>query len=392
MIRNPGGLWDTSMRLYAPLGATPRQAFLEWKFPSGATIKFAHLEYEDTVYSYQGAQIPLIMWDEAVHFTQEQFTYMMSRLRSTSGVPGYMRATCNPDSQSWVKSFVQWFLDKDGYPIKERCGKIRWFIRQDENLIWADSKEELEAQYGKDAMPKSLTFIPSKVYDNKILMEKDPNYLSNLKALGRVDRMRLLEGNWEVKAIAGMIFRREWFEVVEAAPQGWVQAVRFWDRGATKPSESNRDPDWTRGLLLYKYPDNTFVVADLKSLRDTPGQVENLIRNVASHDSHRVQVMCQQDPGSAGVKEAEHFVRMLAGYVVKVQTFTKDKVTRAKPVSAQVEAGNVRVLKGPWNDEFFNELENFSDDPSQYAHDDIVDCLSAGYNAMVKGVSIFDVL
>lgn len=387
-IRNPGGLWDTSMEIYAQLGATPRQAFLEWQFPSGATLKMAHLENQDTVFSYQGSQIPLIMWDELTHFEESQLWYMMSRLRSTSGVPGYMRATCNPDPDSFVKKLISFWLDKDGYPIKERSGLLRWFIRRDDELIWADTKEELIQKFGHDEIPRSLTFIPSLVKDNKILLEKDPTYLANLRALTRVDRMRLLEGNWNVRPAAGMMFQREWIPVLDAIPAGWTQAVRFWDRAATKPSETNKNPDWTRGLLMYKYPNNTFLVADLKSAQDTPGQIEKLIKNVASHDSTAVRIKSQQDPGSAGVMEAEHFMRMLAGYDVRTETMSKDKVTRAKPVSAQCEAGNIFVLRAPWNDEFFSELENFPDG----AHDDIVDVLSGAFSDLCTGSSLFDVM
>jgi len=387
-IRNPGGLWDTSMELFYPLGGQPRQAFLEWIFPSGASLKMAHLENIDTVYSYQGAQIPLIMFDELTHFEEASFWYLLSRLRSTSGVPGYIRATCNPDPDSFVCKLIDWWLDEKGFPIKERSGVLRWFIRVDDRLVWADSKEELIEKHGPEQIPKSLTFIPSLVYDNTILMDKDPDYLSNLMALSRIDRMRLLEGNWRVRASAGTMFQREWFRVVDAIPGGWISSVRFWDRAATKPNESNKDPDWTRGLKLLRYPDNTFLVADIKSLRDTPGQVESLVKNVASHDTQSVQIMSQQDPGSAGKSEAEHFIRMLIGYDVHVETMSQDKLTRAKPVSAQCEVGNVSVLRAPWNDEFFAELENFPEGK----HDDIVDVLSGAFNRLCGGFSIMDAL
>jgi predicted phage terminase large subunit-like protein len=387
-VRNEGGLWDESVSLYAQLGAHPREATLEWLFSSGARMKFAHLENEQTVYNWQGSQIPFIGFDELTHFTEKQFWYMLSRNRSLSGVPGYVRATCNPDCDSWVRHLIDWWIDPAGYAIKERSGILRWFIRRDDSFIWANSRQELIEQYGSDQQPKSLTFIPSLVHDNKILMEKDPTYLSNLMALSRVDRLRLLGGNWNVRATAGMMFQREWFQIVDAVPAGWIQAVRYWDRAATKPSEANRDPDWTRGLKLYKYPDNTFVVVDLKSTQDTPLKVETLIKNTASHDTYSVSIVGEQDPGSAGVADADNFVRMLSGFDVRTRKPTNDKITRAKPVSAQCESGNIRVLRGAWNDEFFSELENFPDG----AHDDIVDVLSGAFNEMSGGLSLADVL
>lgn len=387
-VRNPGGLWDESFKLYFQLKAHPREAFLEWQFPSGMGMKFAHLENEHTVYDWQGSQIPFIGFDELTHFTEKQFWYLLSRNRSMSGVPGRIRATCNPDVDSWVRDLVDWWIGEDGYPIRERSGKLRYFIRIEDKLVWSDSKKELIKQYGADFLPKSFTFIPSKIEDNKILMEKDPSYLSNLLALSRVDRLRLRFGNWNVRASAGMMFQRGWFPIIDAIPGNWTTAVRFWDRAASKPSEVNSNPDWTRGLLLFKYPNNTFVVGDLRSLQDTPSRVEDLVKNTASYDGRKVRIKSQQDPGSAGVAEAEYFMRMLIGYNVRVETMPKDKVTRAKPVSAQAEAGNISIFRAPWNKEFFTELETFP----EADHDDIVDVLSGAFNELCGGLSIADVL
>ena len=176
---------------------------------------------------------------------------------------------------------------------------------------------------------------------------------------------------------------------MQTIPGGWREVIRFWDRAGTKlnPAIMGHDPDWTRGLKMYGYPNGTFLVADLRSMRDTPGRVEDMILNIAAQDSTGVRIVSQKDPGSAGVFEAENFVRRLAGYDVRLMTTSKDKVTRAKPVSAQAEFGNIWVLKAPWNEEFFKELESFPDG----AHDDIVDTLSGAFNELTTGFSILDV-
>lgn len=390
-ITKEGGLWDESMNLYPLARGYPREHKLEWRFPSGARSSFSHLEYEKDVLNWQGTAICLLKFDELTHFTRYQFFYMLTRNRSTCGVKPYVRATTNPDPDSWVKEFILWWLDDNGeYPRLDRAGKIRWFIVINDRTIWGNTKDEIHEQYGyvPEIQPKSVTFIPSKLQDNKILMEKDPGYHANLLAQDRVTRERLLGGNWKVRVNAGSLFRREWFPIIDAVPSGWVQAIRFWDRAATKPHPGNPDPDWTRGLKIYKYASGQFVVVDLKSTRDTPGKVEQLIKATASHDSTGVKIASQTDPGSAGKKEAEVFTRMLAGYDVHTSPNSKDKVTRAKPVSAQAEAGNVLVLRAGWNDEFFTELENFPEG----GHDDIVDVLSGGFNELCGGVSLADVL
>jgi predicted phage terminase large subunit-like protein len=306
---------------------------------------------------------------------------MLSRNRSTSGVRGYIRATCNPDADSWVRRIVDWWIGPDGYPIRDRSGVVRWFIRQNDTLIWGESKADLERLYGVECMPKSLTFIPAQIYDNKILMSKDPSYLASLKALPRVERERLLAGNWDVRPSAGDYFRQEWFPLLDAIPGGWVRAIRCWDRAATRSTAENPDPDWTVGVLLYQYPKNTWVVGDVKRARESPGRIQELIKNVAAHDGRRVEILAQQDPGSAGVEERDNFVRMLAGYIVKTYPMTRDKETRAKPVSAQCEFGNVAVLRAPWNDSFFKVLCNFP----LGKHDDDVDALSGGFNELASG-------
>lgn len=391
-VRNEGGLWHESMKMYGPLGAIPREGLLDWKFESGMRMGFGHLEFDRSVHDWHGSQIPFIGFDELTHFTRYQFFYMLSRNRSDSGVPGYMRATCNPDVDSWVRKFIDWWIDKDGWAIQSRSGVLRWFVQIEDNLKWGDSPKELTDQFGPAVMPTSVTFIPSTIYDNQKLLKADPTYLARLMALPKVERMRLLGdergGNWNVRHAAGSLFRREWFQMVDAIPSGWVTAVRFWDRAATKVSPQSPDPDWTRGLRLLRYPDNTFLIADLKSTRDTPHEVEKLVKSVAQHDSPTTRIMSQRDPGSAGVSEGDNFIRMLAGYDVKVEPMFKNKLARAIPVSAQVQAGNIYILRAPWNDDFFDEVEGFPEGN----HDDIVDVLSGAFNELSIGLSILDVL
>ena len=186
-LRNAGGLWQESKNLYFDVNGTPREVYMDWNFKSGANIKFAHLENDNAVYNWQGSQIALLGFDEVTHFSEHQFFYLLSRNRSTCGIKPYIRATCNPDKDSWVRRFIDWWIDPDtGYAIPERSGVLRWFIRKDGKLLWGNTKEEL-LPFGN---PKSVTFIPALLQDNKILMENDPNYLSNLEAQNKVERAK----------------------------------------------------------------------------------------------------------------------------------------------------------------------------------------------------------
>jgi predicted phage terminase large subunit-like protein len=375
-VKKQGSLWDTALPLYGSLGGKPRLDNLTWTFPAGAKVGFGHLEHETTVLDWQGAQVPLICFDELTHFSRAQFFYMLSRNRSTCGVRPYVRATCNPDADSWVAEFIAWWIDQNsGLPIPERSGVIRWFARIADILEWADSKAELVERY-PECEPKSLTFIPAKLADNAILVKADPGYRANLLALPRVERERLLEGNWKIRPAAGLLFQRGWCPMVDAIPAG-AEFVRGWDLAATPKTESN-DPDWTAGTKIGSYGDGRFIIAHHVRTRSSPKEVERLLVNTASIDGPSVSIALPQDPAQAGKAQAANLIGLLVGYDVRAAPASGDKVTRFSPFSAQAEAGNVMVLRAPWNDDYFTALEGFPDAP----HDDDADSTSEAFNAL----------
>lgn len=391
-IRNPGGLWDESMKLYPLLGATSSNQLLEWKWPDAGKVKMGHLEHESTVFDWQGSQIPLIIFDELTHFSEAQFFYMMSRNRSMCGVRPYMRASCNPDADSWVAKFISWWIDQvTGFPIPERSGKVRWFIRRDDSFLWADTRSELIAKYGRHDLsegddnqvrPKSVTFISAKLSDNQALMRADPDYRANLEALSRVERSRLLDGNWKVRPSAGMYFKRNDATVIDLAPEqvNVVKTVRRWDLAATEPSEANPNPDYTAGVKMCRLKNGRYVILHVVQERARSHKVRELVQRVAVNDTRKTKIGVSQDPGQAGKEQAESYVRDLAGFAVEVIRESGDKITRADPFAAQWQAGNVDVLRGVWNDAFFDELEAFG---GGTAHDDQVDAASGAFIMLV---------
>jgi predicted phage terminase large subunit-like protein len=383
-IRNPGGLWDESRGLYPLTGARSFKAPLEWRWPFGGIVKFAHLEHESTVYDWQGAQIPLLCFDELTHFTKAQFFYMLSRNRSTCGVRPYIRATTNPDADSWVREFIAWWLDEEsGLPIAERSGVIRWFLRNGDTIVWGASREDMIRDHGRpelpddhpeQAQPKSVTFIAAKLEDNKILMQKDPGYRANLLAQSSVERARLLGGNWKVRPAAGAYFRREWCPVVDVAPTD-LEIVRGWDLAATEKTDLN-DPDSTASVKLARSRGTgRYILLHRTTAMIGPHKVEQAITNTATADGRHVHIRIPQDPGQAGKAQAQALVGKLTGFKVTTTRPTGDKTTRFSPFSAQCEAGNVDVLRGPWNTELFDALEAFP----EAKHDDDADACSEAF-------------
>lgn len=384
-VRNPGGLWDESMKLYPYAGGVPVGSITEWRWDKGGKVKMAHLEHEDTVLDWQGSQIPLIIFDELTHFSQTQFFYMLSRNRSTCGVRPYIRATTNPDSDSWVAEFIAWWIDPaTGYPIPERAGKVRWFIRLADKILWADSALQLVDEYGPEVEPKSVTFIPAKLEDNQILMKADPGYRANLLALSNVERERLLGGNWKVRPAAGLYFKRTDVVVVDRIPDDVEKWVRRWDLAATEKSESNPNPDWTAGVKMGRRKNGRYIIVDCIHMRKRSGDVREIVLQTAASDGYGVKIGIPQDPGQAGVDQANSYVKALAGYAVETMRETGDKFTRADPYAAQWQHGNVEILAGHWNSAFFGEHEAFG---GEKEHDDQVDA-AAGAFTMLTGSSL----
>lgn len=380
-IEAPGGLWDESCTIY-PLCQGVGSSRKYWTFPSGASITFSHMSDESDRFKWKSAQIPLIGFDQVETFTSEQVFYLFSRNRSMSGVPCQIRATCNPDPDSFVAKLIAWYIDPiTGYAIPERSGVTRWFMRDRDAIVWADTPGELLDKFGMDGdvRPTSFTFIAAKISDNPIGVSSNPQYRSRLRAMTLVENQRLELGNWKIRMTAGNVFRREWFEVVDHAPDTLRDVIRYWDLGSTKTGDASA------GVKLGRcHVTGDYYVLDVALVRDVPHVVEAAIRNTASQDGYRVTVGFSCDPGQAGNWQISHLVNALDGYPIGTRREKGDKVERAKPFSSQCGHGKVKIVRGEWNDAFLTELENF---PSK-DHDDQVDavvnahfCIKHSYGA-----------
>lgn len=378
-IRNEGGLWDESSKLYPLVGATPKESIPEWQFTSGATIRFAHLQHDKNIYDWQGAQIARIAFDELTHFTKKQFVYLLSRNRSTSGIKPQIRATTNPDAESWVAELVDWYCNAEGYPMPERSGVVRWFVNVNDEFQWADTAQELRDRF-PSIEPKSFTFISAKITDNPILLSADPGYLANLQALHPIDQARLLLGNWRIKAEAGKVFNRTWFDVVEPnevpAKMRWV---RFWDMAATA-AEVRADAFYTAGTLLGK-KDDVYYIASCVAEQLGPTEGDDLIIKTAKQDGTKIPVRWELEGGSAGPKVEASLRKQLHGFDSKGVKPLGDKVTRAKPVALAAKNGCVKLVRGDWNNMVIDACHAF-DGTKKPLTNDIVDSLSGAFTEL----------
>lgn len=180
-----------SRELYVPLGGKYNASTKTWRFPSGSHIFFGYMQRDEDRFNYQGKPYDFIGFDEITHFTWVQYSYMFSRNRPTGpGTRVYIRATGNPGGvgHGWVK---------DRFIIPCKGGNIKWELIEVTN---PDTGEKIK-------MWKSRTFIASSVFDNKKLLENDPNYLASLAMLPDKERNALLYGDWD--SFAGQVFT-EW--------------------------------------------------------------------------------------------------------------------------------------------------------------------------------------
>lgn len=400
-IRNEGGLWDESVKLYPIREGIPNSR-LFWKFPTGATISFAHLEYDKTVLDWHGSQICLICMDELTHFSAYQFWYMVSRNRSTCGIRPYMRSTCNPDADSWVADLISWWIDQDtGYPILSRAGVLRWFVRVGDKLIWADHPEELVGYTmpltGDPIPPTSLTFIPGRLSDNQALIRANPSYEARLLSLPPVERERLLYGNWKIRHTGRAFFDLQAL-LVDGQP---VQPPKRCDEifavidSATKTGKANDATAvvWCARTKAGAYP-HPVAVLDWDTIQLEGSLLEAWLPSVLQRGQELAR-QCGARRGFVGVwiedKDSGQILlqqarrKELPAYAIDSKVTGKGKDERALGVSGYVYNGQVKLtehafhktvdLKGVSKNHMISQIENFqiADPAAAKRADDLLD-------------------
>ena len=311
----------------------------EWAFPSGATLTFGYCDAENDKFIYQGAQYQFIGFDELTQFTMTQYLYLISRLRRRANVNVLLRARAasNPGGlgHDWVK---------------------QRFVVEENN---------------------ERPFIPSKLEDNPDLDKE--SYNQSLQLLDLVTRSQLRHGDWSIRP-EGNMFKRIWFanKILDREPNDVVRWRRHWDLAATEP-EPGKDPDWVSGVKVGLRVNGTYVIADVRRARVTPAQVEDLVKTTAAIDGRACEIGLEEEGGASGKLVVDYYQRIvLLGYAVHGERPNGDKVTRAQPFSAAVEHGHVSLVRGPWINQYLDELCAFP----LVDHDDQVDGTTGAFNAI----------
>nr|DAH93145.1 MAG TPA: Large subunit terminase [Caudoviricetes sp.] len=171
--------------------ATYRDSEKAMIFPNGSRIRFGYCASESDVLQYQGQEYDIIFIDEATQFTEFMHNCLVACNRGANDFPHRIYITCNPGGvgHSWVKRL---FIDRD---------------------------------YTEAENPEDYEFIQSKVYDNTVLMEKDPDYVHMLETLPEDMRKAWLDGDWNV--FAGQYFR-EWRDDIHIIDP--IEIPEWWRR------------------------------------------------------------------------------------------------------------------------------------------------------------------
>lgn len=170
----------------------------------------------------------------------------------------------------------------------------------------------------------------------------------------------------------GSFFKVGQLEIMDTAPAD-LRQCRGWDLAA-----SSGKGDYSAGVRLGVDGNGRWWVTDVRRGQWAPDERDGHLRQVAQLDGPAVKIRMAQDPGQAGVDQALRLTRMLAGYSIRSERVSGDKATRASGLAAQINAGNVRLVRGSWNEDFIEELRQFP----QGRNDDQVDAAADAFNEL----------
>lgn len=419
-IMKEGGLFDEATALYREYSPNIKIKLKDQKivFPSGASVSFSHYEDDKAANLYHGLQLSNVFYDEATHASESHIWWLISRLRTKAKMSPSIWLSCNPDPDSFLFEWVQWWLypeghEKYGLPDPDKNGIIRYVLRVAGVMCWGDTPEELIVRYGNPDLPldhqKQVRPIPFQVllgtiYDNPTLMENQPDYLANLEALPDVERRRLLLGDWTAREAAASYFNRTWVEELldYPDPHDIVEVVRTYDFAGTLVHDGNKSPDYTATCKMAKLRNGDYVILDVKRTRIRFGDWESFILQNAMEDTKDTLIVIPQDPNPAAKAAADLLVRRLTemGLYAQVMRASTSKLDRFRPFSSLAQQGAIKIMRGCAtdlenniqnnNDFFYKELEAFTGvrKKGEAGHDDMADTCSDAIHKLTSKVNI----
>lgn len=392
-----GGIIDESHQIYPYWGGIYKTQAKKWVFPSGATLQFAAIGDDRDLPGWQGSQLTNILIDEAAEWTEKQIIFLLSRIRSAN-FKGKMQMvlSANPSNVSYLYQWVLPLLDKKtGVPKEGTEDIVRWFVNVEEKIRWGDSPEELFKEWGrgktlgKDFIPKSFRFVPLSIFQNKILLENNPDYLAGLLAQSKVNQLRFVHGSWTAIPDGGTYWKADWCKIIRPneVPDD-LTMVRGYDFAGSAPSAGLPNPDWTVGVKMGRSKSTgCYYVLDVNRFRKNTHEVLQEVIQTAEMDGIFVQVVIPRDTAAGGKFAYAFTVQRLAeaGIATRpdVQSGHANKLQKFQPFCSVSEAGLVYIVEAEWNDDYINELSMFAGG-SRSLKDDQVDATSTCFKFLAK--------
>lgn len=273
-----------------------------WTFPDGEQLLLRHMKSSDDYWNYHGHAYPWIGWEELCNWPDDKcYKVMMSCSRSTKpGMPRCYRATTNPygPGHNWVK------------------GRFR--LPQSRGKVIRDSMRDGELEPPRLAIHGSL-------YENKILLATDPDYIQKIRAAARnpSELAAWLFGSWDI--LAGGMFDDLWRGDVHVVrsfplhliPKGW-KIDRGFDWGSSKPfsvgwfAESNGEPFEYQGIVYGRVRGDTYQIAEWYGWNGTRNEgLRMLAEDVAQgirdrEDDWAITARVKAGPADASIADEEN--------------------------------------------------------------------------------------
>lgn len=395
-LSQAGGLYMEAQAMWRSFGAKFKShPQMTATFPSGAEVQFKVCGADRDINNFDGGQFSMVVFDEAQWHSEVQIKYLESRIRSKAQGPHQLICTANPLMASYLYQFVKPYLDMEtGIPKPELSGIERYYAVYGGTTVIADTKEELIAKYGETVKPQSYTYISATVKDNPIMRVLNPSYVDRLENLKRTERERLYLGSWHAKEESAGYFKRDWVEEIACAPEDVIGRVRGMDLAASLESESYPNPDWTASVMISKTKSGYYVVEHVERYRKLTNSVLEHIIDTDKKDKsfgQEVAVYIPQDPGSAGVISSMYMTKYLVENGVDTRIdkkgATTGKLAKMQPFLSLAEAGLIKVVKGDWNEMWYNELEDYIDGNRQQK-DDMWDATGTAAKAIMRQMTL----
>lgn len=190
----------------------------------------------------------------------------------------------------------------------------------------------------------------------------------------------LREAQHEVEVGEGYVFNVSAINYIDTqdVPEGLKECLA-WDEAATEGAG-----DYTVGLHTGVDAIGRFYILDMVRGQWDTDKVQQKIELFAERVGcpSRCILHLPQDPAQAGKYQRSQQTKAFERFKPRFHRPTGSKVTRAYGFSQAMNAGNVYVVRAPWNVTFREECRLFRED-EKHEHDDIVDAGADGYNELV---------